>query len=299
MSRRWRRFFQWSEMRVRLIIPKGHLFESTLEVLKLAGIASKQRAKKSLYTETTDPEVDVIFLRSIDIPKFVEGGAADLGITGHDCVVESESDVEELLDLEFGKVDIVMAAREDSDIRAINDIKPKTRVATRFVNIARRYFEGIGKQVSIIRVSGAVEVIPYLGVADLVIEITETGTTLGIHGLRVIDAIHESSARLIANRRSLTTKKAKIEEIVIALRSVIRARMKKLVMMNVPGEALKGVIEMLPAMSGPTVARVEGPEVMWEVYSVVNEEEVYKVINRVKKAGARDIIVVPIERVVK
>lgn len=287
-------------MKVRLIVPKGHLLASTLEVLELAGITLQQKAKKSLYTETTDPDVDVIFLRSVDIPKFVEAGAADLGITGHDFVVESGSDVEELLDLEFGKVDIVMATREDSNIRTIEDIKQKTRVATKLVNIARKYFQEIGRpQVNIIRVSGAVEVIPYLGVADLVVDITETGRTLGIHKLRVVETILKSSARLIANKRSLDSKKAKIEELVTALESVIRARMKKLVMMNVPEKALKAVIEILPSMSGPTVARVEGPEVMWEVYSVVNGEEVYKVINQVKRAGARDIIVVPIERVVR
>ncbi|HID90948.1 TPA: ATP phosphoribosyltransferase [Candidatus Bathyarchaeota archaeon] len=287
-------------MRVRIAIPsKGRLYEKTLEVLGRAGIAPTDRRERALYAPTSDPEVGVIFLRAADIPRFVEEGVADLGVTGYDCVVESEADVEELLDLEFGKVDVVVAAREDSGIRSIDDVEQGTRVATKLANITRAYFESAGKPVSVVRVSGAVEVIPYLGVADLIVEVVETGLTLGAHRLRVISTVLESSARLIANKRSLSEKREKISEIALALKSVVRARRKKLIMMNVPEKALRAVVGKLPAMSGPTVARVEAPEPMWEVYSVIDEDEVYRVIGDVKRAGARDIIVLPIERVVR
>ncbi|MFQ6085810.1 MAG: ATP phosphoribosyltransferase, partial [Candidatus Bathyarchaeia archaeon] len=262
------------------------------------GILPTEVGGRVLYAKTPDPDVDVILLRASDIPQFVEGGAADIGITGHDLIVDGEADVVELMDLEFGRASVVVAAREDSKIRAIAEIGSGTRVSTRFVNLTRRYFERIGKQVSVVKVSGAVEVMPHLGVADIIVDVMETGATLGIHRLRVIDTILETSARLIANKESVRGKAQKVEEVALALKSVVLARGKKLLMMNVPEGALRAVIKTLPAMSGPTLARVEAPTPMWEVYSVVDKEKVYRVINSVKRAGARDILVLPIERVV-
>lgn len=285
---------------VKIAIPnKGRLYGGTLEVLSRTGIALVEREERTLYADTTDPDIGVVLLRAADIPRFVERGSADLGITGRDIVVDSGADVEELVDLQFGKADIIVAASEDSKVRSVEDVKPNSRVATKLVNITKKYFERIGKPVNIVEVSGAVEVIPYMGVADLIVDVMSTGATLNAHRLRLIDTVMGSSARLIANKGSLKTKRRKIDEIALAMESVVAARGKRLIMMNVPERTLKAVTKVLPAMSGPTLAKVAAKEPMWEVYSVVSVDDVYNIINRVKRAGARDIIVLPIERIVK
>ncbi len=286
-------------MEIQIAVPnKGRLREPTLRALDRAGIVLMDKNERMLYARTADPEVRVIFIRASDIPRFVEEGAADLGITGLDFIKESGADVDELLDLKFGRARVVVASSGRSKVTSVGDVKSGMRVATKYSNLARKYFEDKKKSVSVVKISGAAEIMPYLGVADLVVDVTSTGTTLGTHGLRIIDDILETSARLIANKQSLEEKKAKIREIVLAFESVMRAERKKLVMMNVPEKALPAVKKVLPAMAGPTLAKVESAEPMWEVYSVVDEKEVYRVINGVKKAGARDIIVIPIERII-
>jgi len=286
-------------MIIELAVPnKGRLREPTLRALTQAGIALLDKDKRILYARTTDPEIRLIFVRAIDIPRFVEEGAADLGISGHDYIVDSQAQVKELLDLKFSHAKVVIAVPDKSPIKTIDDIKPGVKVATKLMNLTRSYFDAKRKQINLIKISGAAEVMPHLGVADVIVDITSTGTTLKTHGLRIIDEILESSARLIANKQSYNKKRAKIRELVLAIESGMRAQKKKLVMMNVPDKALQIVTMILPSMGGPTIAKVEAPEPMWEVYSVMDEQEIYKVINSVKKAGARDILVIPIERIV-
>jgi ATP phosphoribosyltransferase len=286
-------------MVIELAVPnKGRLREPTLRALTKAGVNLLDKDKGILYARTTDPEIRLIFVRAIDIPRFVEEGAADLGISGHDYIVDSQAQVKELLDLKFGHAKVVIAVPDKSPIKTIDDIKPGARVATKLMNLTRSYFEAKQKQINLIKISGAAEVMPHLGVADVIVYITSPGATLKTHGLRIVDEILDTSARLIANKQSFIKKRAKIREFVLALESAMRAEKKKLVMMNVPDKALQIVTMILPSMAGPTIAKVEAPEPMWEVYGVMDEQEIYKVINSVKKAGARDILVIPIERIV-
>jgi len=284
-------------MGVILALPnKGRLHKPALEILTEAGIRVLDKGK--LYGRTNDSELDVIFARAADIPRLVELGAADLGITGHDYVVEANVEVEDLLDLKFGKASLVLAVRENSGIKTIRDLKPGLKVATKYVNIASRFFKNIGLKVEIIPITGAAEIMPHLNVADAIVDVSSTGTTLKIHGLKTIEVLLQSSSRLIANRNSLKVKNDKIMEVKLALESVLKAKGKKLLMMNVPDRFLNKVLAVLPAMAGPTVAEVRAEEKMWEVYTVIDEDEVYKVINLAKKAGARDLLVMPIERVI-
>ena len=286
-------------MIIELAVPnKGRLREPTLRALTQAGITLLDKDKRILYAKTTDPEIRLIFVRAIDIPRFVEEGAADLGVSGYDYVIDSQAQVKELLDLKFGHAKVVIAVPDKSPIKTINDVKPGVKVATKLMNLSRSYFDAKRKQINLIKISGAAEVMPHLGVADVIVDITSTGTTLKTHGLRILDEILETSARLIANKQSFIKKRAKIREFVLAIESGMRAQKKKLVMMNVPDKALQIVTMILPSMGGPTIAKVEAPEPMWEVYSVIDEREIYKVVNSVKKAGARDILVIPIERIV-
>lgn len=283
-------------MGVKLAIPnKGRLHEPTVNLLRRAGLKIEDSGRL-LYGLTSNPNVEVIFVRASDIPGFVGLGAADLGVTGYDYIVESKVEVVELLDLKFGRASIVVAAPEGG-VESIDEVTPGAVVATKYVNIARSFFESKGIDVSILKVSGAAEVIPYLGVADLIVDVTSTGTTLRVHRLKILAKIMDTSARLIANPRSLQEKKDLVEEVCTALESVVRAEGMKLIMMNVPDEKLEAVVSVLPAMAGPTIAEVKSKPKMWEVYSVVSEEDVYRVVSEARKAGARDIIVIPIERV--
>lgn len=284
---------------IELAVPnKGRLREPTMDMLRKAGIIPIDLDEQALYARTVDPEIRLVFVRAADVPKFVEEGVADLGITGYDFVVDSGANVEELLDLRYGSAKIVVAVPESSGIASVDDIPEGAKVATKLVNIAKKFFDERRKQVEVIRISGAAEIMPHLGVSQVVVDVMSTGATLKTHGLRVIDVIMETSARLVGNRKSISQKRAKVREIVTAIESVMRAQGKKLIMMNVPQEVLSIVTMILPAMAGPTVAKVEAPEPMWEVYSVVDEDEVFRVISAVKKAGARDILVIPIERII-
>jgi ATP phosphoribosyltransferase len=282
---------------MKIAVPKGHLEETTVRLLESSGIGAVNRESRQLFAKTNDPEIELVFVRAQDIPDLVAKGATDLGITGHDLVNESGSDVVELLDLGFGDTRVVVAAHEKSGIESAKDIKSGMRVATEFPNVAGRYFNEKGKKVELTRVTGAAEITPFIGVADLVVDITSTGTTLRTHGLQIIDTILESTARLIANRRSLKEKKAKIEDVKTAIESVIRARGRKLILLNVPEAKLMSIRRIMPGMAGPTVSKVEAAEPMLAVQAVVESSKVYEIVRKAKQAGARDILVVPIERI--
>ena len=282
---------------MKIAVPKGHLEETTVRLLESSGIGAVNRESRQLFAKTNDPEIELVFVRAQDIPNLVAKGATDLGITGYDLVRESGSDVVELLDLGFGYTKVVVAAHEKSGVESAKDIKSGMRVATEFPNVAGRYFTEKSKKVEITRVTGAAEITPFIGVADLVVDISSTGTTLRTHGLQIIDTILESSARLIANRRSLREKKAKIEDITTAIESVIRARGRKLILLNVPEAKLLSIKRIMPGMAGPTVSKVEAAEPMLAVQAVVESDKVYEIVRKAKQAGARDILVVPIERI--
>jgi ATP phosphoribosyltransferase len=285
-------------MQMRFAIPnKGRLQEPAVELLEKAGLETVDRGARQLFSKTRDQDLELIFVRAQDIPSLVEKGAADIGITGLDLIFESGAKVVELLDLRFGSARLVLAASEKSRMKGPRDLKSGLKVSTEFPNMAEKYFTKKKLKVEISRVSGSAEITPLIGTADVVVDLTSTGTTLKVHGLRIIDTLLESTARLIANPKSFRTKKAKIERIKTALESVVRARGKKLVMMNVPERSLSKIKSIMPGMSGPTVSRVEGTKAMLAVQAVVEVGQVEDVIQKAKKAGARDILVAPIDRV--
>lgn len=284
-------------MNVKLAIPnKGRLCDPALELLENSGIGVVDRGVRQLFANTKDPELEIVFVRTQDIPNIVAEGAADLGITGYDLMQESGSEVEELLDLEYGNARMVVAVQESSSINSVKDIQDGSRVATEFPNITRRYFEDKGVNVEITKVSGATEATPSIGVADLIVDLTSTGTTLQTHDLQVIDTLFETSARLIANPKSLKEKREKIAEIKSALESVIRAKPRKLILLNVPEDKISAIKKIMPGMAGPTVSKVEGTDLL-AIQVVVKADEVYELVKKAKDEGARDILVVPIERI--
>jgi ATP phosphoribosyltransferase len=269
-----------------------------MELMEKSGLHLPEASERRLITRTLDPHVEILFARPIDIPEYVATGAADLGITGHDMVTERESDVKELLDLQIGKAKLVLAVREDGGITDIQQLAG-AKVATEFPVIAKNYFARKDLPVSIVLVGGACEATPYLGIADAIVDLSSSGTTLKTNRLRVLDEVMQTSTFLIANPTSLTTKKEKIDEICCALESVVRARGQCYVMMNVNRTSLDAVKKLLPGLSGPTVMDVASTEDLVAVHAVVNEERVYTLINALKRAGARDILVLSIQRMTR
>ena len=284
---------------VRLAIPnKGRIAVPIMELVEKSGLHLSETGERRLITKTLDPHVEILFARPVDIPEYVATGAADLGITGHDMVVERESDVAELLDLQFGRAKLVLAVHEDSGITSVKQLEGK-KIATEFPVITRTYFAHHGVHVTVVLVGGACEATPHLGIADAIIDLSSSGTTLKTNRLRVIDDVLVTSTHLIANRDSLRTKKDKIDEIHLALESVIRARGQCYLMMNVKRTSLDTVKKVLPGLSGPTVMDVASSEGLVAVHAVVNEERVYSLINALKRAGAKDILVMGIQRMIR
>jgi ATP phosphoribosyltransferase len=286
-------------MVVRLAIPnKGRIAAPIMDLVEKSGLHLPEIGERRLITKTLDPHVEILFARPVDIPEYVATGAADLGITGHDMVIERESDVLELLDLPFGKAKLVLAVHEDSSISSVKQLEGM-KVATEFPVITRAYFKKHHVNVNIVLVGGACEATPHLGIADAIVDLSSSGTTLKTNRLRVVDEVMETSTLLIANKESLKAKKEKIDEIHLALESVIRARGQCYLMMNVKRSSLEAVKRVLPGLSGPTVMDVASTENLVAVHAVVNEERVYSLINALKRAGAKDILVMAIQRMIR
>ncbi|WP_262179459.1 ATP phosphoribosyltransferase [Haloarcula laminariae] len=282
---------------MRIAVPnKGRLHEPAEELLERAGLHIVDGADRQLYADTVDPEVTILYARAADIPEYVSDGAADIGITGLDQVRESEvGDLAELLDLEFGSCRLVLAAPEEGDIETVYDLDGGT-VATEFPNIARRYFDDLDVSVELTEVSGATELTPHVDIADAIIDITSTGTTLRMNKLGIIDEVLASSVRLFA--REDVADDEKVEQVRMALQSVLSAEGKRYLMMNVPESALSDVKEVLPGMGGPTVMDIAGSDDV-AVHAVVDDSHVFETINDLKQVGARDVLVTEIERLVE
>jgi ATP phosphoribosyltransferase len=280
---------------MRIAVPnKGRLHEPALELLERAGLHVQDGADRKLYADTVDPDVSVLFARAADIPEYVSDGAAALGITGLDQARESGADLVDLLDLGFGSCRLVLASPEDGGVASPEELSGGT-VATEFPTITRDYFEGIGVNPDIVEVSGATELTPHVDIADAIVDITSTGTTLRMNRLSIVDEVLESSVRLFAD--PAVADDPKITQIRTAFRSVLDAEGKRYVMMNVPEDALDEVKERIPGMGGPTVMDVAGENGL-AVHVVVDEREVFEVIPELQSAGASDILVTEIERLV-
>jgi len=283
---------------LRIALPnKGRLNQECRELLADAGLEVRASSERAL-TASLGGEFEAIFVRAQDIPEFVADGAADAGITGWDLVAESERALESRLDLGFGRCRLVVAAREDGGVRSVGELTGVPRVATVFPNLTRSYFGAANTTVQVVPVSGAVEVAPHLGIADLIVDLTSTGSTLKVNGLREIATVLQSSARLItapapAGDRS---RKTPLDELVQALESVIAARDKRYVMANVPRARLDAVKQVLPGISGPTVIDVMNGGTMVAVHAVAPAATIYKTLTALKALGGEGILVTRIER---
>jgi ATP phosphoribosyltransferase len=264
---------------IRVALPnKGRLSEQALGLLEQAGLRTGFAADRALMAPLGD-DFQAIFVRTQDIPEYVADGAAELGVTGADCVAESGRDVSEVLDLGFGRCRLIVAAPEASDVRSPEELPAGTRVATSFPRCAKNYFDT-------------------LGIADVIVDITSTGSTLQAHSLREIGTIMESTARVVANPAALADSalSGTLGDLSTALESVLRAREKRYLMANVPKDKLEEVRQVIPGLSGPTIVEVLDGGSWVAAHAVVDADLVYQTISRLKELGAEGILVTKIER---
>lgn len=286
---------------LRLALPnKGRLSEDARALLADAGLEVRASSERALVA-SLGGEFEAIFVRAQDIPEFVADGAADAGVTGWDLVEESGRPVDSLLDLGFGRCRLVVAAREDSGITSLAQLPEEARVASVFPNVARRFFQQSGRRVQIVPMSGAAEIAPHLGIADVILDLTSTGSTMRVNGLREVATVLESTARLVvagesSGRAPAGERRQSLDELVAALRSVLDARGRRYVMANVPRARLDEVRRILPGISGPTVIDVMNGGSKVAVHAVCPTEGIYRTINALRAVGGEGILVTRIER---
>lgn len=281
---------------LRIALPnKGRLAEDTRDLFGDAGLEVRARGERALTASLGDA-FEALFVRAQDIPEFVADGAADAGVTGWDLVEESARSLVSLVDLGFGRCRLVVAAREDAGLACLEDIGAGTRVATPFPRLAERFFGCRGLTVDVVPLSGAAEVAPHLGIADVVVDLTSTGSTLRVNGLRPLATVMESSARLVARPAPQAETRRTLDELVIALTSVLRGRDQRYLMANVPRGVLERVKQVLPGLNGPTVVDILNGGDLVAVHAVVAAPAVYRTIADLKALGAEGILVTRIER---
>jgi ATP phosphoribosyltransferase len=280
---------------LRIALPnKGRLADDARELFRDAGLDVRVIGDRALTASLGDM-FEAIFVRAQDIPEFVADRAADAGITGWDLVVESGRPLDCLADLGFGRCRLVVAATETSGIGDITQIPIGARVATTFPRVAERYFADTRHDVEIVPVSGATEVAPHLGIADVIVDLVSTGSTLRTNGLREVATVLESSARIIARTVDVERDRS-LRDLVAALESVLRARAQRYLMANVRRDRLAEVRRVLPGLNGPTVVDIMNGGDHVAVHAVVPASAIYRTVAELKALDAEGILVTRIER---
>lgn len=287
---------------LKLVLPKGSLEESILTLFQDADLAVRRDSDREYRATIDDPRIgEVRILRPQEIPIYVAKGYFDLGVTGFDWVTETESDVVELMDMgrTVKPIRLVLAVAESSPANCGCELAPGSRISTEYPGITRRYFDKLGIPVEIFLSYGATEAkVP--DIADAVMELTETGSTLRRNGMKIIDEVFSSSTRLIMNKDSFADgqKRGEAEDLRTLLEGALAARGRVLVKLNVASADLDRVIAILPAMKAPTVSQLFGNG-YYAVETVVEKCSINRLIPELKRVGAEDILELPITKIVK
>ena len=289
---------------LRLVLPKGSLEAQTLRLFEEADLRVRRGSDRDYHGTIDDERVDrVSILRPQEIPSYVQDGSFDLGITGQDWVAETGAEVEVLTTLTYAKsgtghgTRIVLAVPKDHPANAAAEIPPGTRISTEFVGLTERYFVDLGIPVKVIWSYGATEAkVPEI--VDAIVDVTETGSTLRAHGMKVIETLLTSDPVLVANREAAAdpAKRAAMEDLVTLLRGALEAEGRVLIKLNVSAEQLDGVLQVVPSMKAPTVSPLS--EGGFAVETVVDKRGVNRLLPQLKAAGATDILELPISKIV-
>ncbi len=288
-------------MKLKLGLPKGSLQETTLELFRRAGYEISVNPR-SYFPVIDDDEIECMLIRAQEVARYVEDGILDVGLTGKDWILENDASVVEVADLvyakqTFGKVRWVLAAPENSPFKSVKDLGGKI-IATELVKVTERYLASKGVKAKVEFSWGATEVKPPV-LADAIVEVTETGSSLRANGLRIIETVLESNTKFISNSAAWKDpwKREKAETIVLLLKGAIEAAGKVGLMLNVRREDLSNVLAVLPALKRPTVSNLSDPE--WvAVNTVIDEKTVREIIPRLKAANAQGIVEYPLNKIV-
>ncbi len=288
-------------MKLKLGIPKGSLENATVELFKRAGF-NITTSSRSYFPAIDDPEVECMLIRAQEMARYVEDGILDAGLTGRDWIAETEAQVERIADLiyakqSFGKVRWVLAVPESSAFRSVEDLQGKI-IATELVQTTRRYLAAHGVTAKVEFSWGATEVKPPV-LADAIVEVTETGSSLRANKLKIIDTVLESNTQLIANLDSWkdSWKRRKLEDMKMVLEGAINALGKVGLMLNVHRENLPAVLSVLPALKRPTISHLSDEEWL-AVNTILDESAVRDIIPRLKAAGGEGIVEYPLNKIV-
>lgn len=287
--------------KLKIGLPKGSLEEKTIQLFNKAGY-NIQINERSYCLQIDDPEIECILIRAQEIPRYIEKGVVDAGITGKDLITEAKADVIEVADLEYSKgssrkVRLVLAVSEDSNIKSVRDLVGKT-IATEFVETTKDYLCKNKIKANVEFSWGATEIkIPQL--ADAIVELTDTGTTLRAHNLKIIDTLLESSPKFITNKKAWRDrwKKEKMMNLVMLLKGSLLAEKQVGVLMHISRENLKKVLKILPAIKKPTITKIAGTS-LYDILTVAPKEEIRELIPKLKKAGCKGIVEFPLNKVI-
>jgi ATP phosphoribosyltransferase len=287
---------------LKLGIPKGSLQTATIALFKRSGWKIEINGR-SYFPEINDPSIECAICRAQEMSVYVENGTLDAGLTGKDWIAENDSDIQVVSDLVYSKVSArparwILAVPFDSDIKALEDLKGK-KISTELVQFTKRYFSEKKIAVEVEFSWGATEAKVVSGLADAVVEVTETGSTIKAHGLRIIHELMQTNTQLIANHGAWAepAKKTKIEQIALLLKGALLGEKLVGLKMNVPKECLKAVVDLLPSLNAPTVANLYESEWL-SVETVVDTSVVRDLIPELLSAGAEGIIEYPLNKVV-
>jgi ATP phosphoribosyltransferase len=281
---------------LRLAVPnKGRLEAPAIELLRSAGLEF-ELSERRLSAGVRNADVELLFVRTEDVAEYVADGLVELGLTGADLVAEHGGELTTILPLGFGACSLVLAVPRERQTDAVADLAG-CRIATSFPRVTQAFLAAAGVEAQVVEVRGAVEVTPQLGVADAVVDLVASGSTLRVNGLRPIATLLASEAVLVA-RNGRAEADDRVAALVDMLRSVLDARGREYMMMNAPADALDRIRALIPGLSGPTVMPLADPAFI-AVHSVVERSQLWRIVPALKAAGARDILVVPIEKVVR
>jgi ATP phosphoribosyltransferase len=288
-------------MKLKLGIPKGSLENATIDLFRRAGFAITT-SSRSYFPAIDDPDIDCMLIRAQEMARYVEDGILDAGLTGRDWIIENESDVVAVADLiyakqSFGTVRWVLAVPESSSFRSVKDLEGKI-ISTELVATTRRYLAAHGVTAKVEFSWGATEVKPPV-LADAIVEVTETGSSLRANNLKIIDTVLESNTQLIANRQSWQDawKRRKLEDMTMLLEGAINALGKVGLMLNVHQDNLEAVLAVLPALKRPTISHLSDQEWL-AVNTILDESTVRIIIPRLKQAGGQGIVEYPLNKIV-
>jgi len=282
--------------RLRLAIPnKGRLAEPAVTLLREAGYRFEADERR-LFARCENFPLDLLFVRAEDVPEYTADGVVDVGVTGSNLVEERGRSVTTCLPLAFGHCSLQVAVPDERPFREVADLKGRS-VATSHPRTTARFFESRNVAVELIEISGAVEITPLLGVADAIVDLVSTGSTLAVNGLRAIDTILASEAQLISHDRLSEEKLQRRGQLQTMLASVVAARRKKYVLMNAPADAIDLIKKVIPGLQSPTVMPLADPG-MIAVHVVVDADKVWALLGPLKAVGASSILVMPIEKLI-